>query len=207
MYRSILSLNIAHLPPLGTSAAAPRPAFDQAQASQTLISAFPVILSDRPLPAGTTLESLYRLCQTVVMTSPKSTEGSTTASLAAKNQQLFTEIYRQADEALKSSAMAVGKELRGSVMAGDESTKGTTFLRSLLDAWTSWEIRSIRLNSILLHLDRTFVLQTDGIASLRELSLQAFRAGVLEEKLVQERYLQAVMDWVDSDRTLHDAAR
>ena len=141
------------------------------------------------------------------MTPPKLTEGSTTASLAAKNQQLFTDIYRKADEALTSSAVAVGKEHRGSVMAGDESTKGTAFLRSLLDTWTSWEVRSIRLNSILLHLDRTYVLQTEDLASLRALSLQAFRAGVLQEKLVQERYSKAVMDWIDSDRMLHDAAR
>jgi hypothetical protein len=181
-----------------------RPVFDHAQASQKLISAFPVILSDRPLPDGQSLETLYRLCQTIVTTPIKNTDGPASSSLA-KSQAIFAEIHEKAKEALRSSAVTIGKDLRGSIMARDASAQGVALLRTILDKWTSWEICSIRLNSILLHLDRTYVMQTEGLASLRELSLEAFRLDVLQDQLVEERYLQAIMKWVDSDRRSHDA--
>ena len=178
-----------------------RPAFDPDQAVKTLTDAFPVILSDKPLPAGQTLDSLLRTCQKLVAIPRRPTQ-----TALAGTQKVARAIYDEAVSQLEQSVSVVGKDLRSSVLAGGETTKGTNFLRLVLDRWARWEICSIRLISILLHLDRTFVLQTDGLDTLRSVALKSFREAVLEEKIVQERCLQAIVGWIDGDRRKHDSS-
>lgn len=187
--------------PCWKTAGPARPAFDPDQAIKTLTDSFPAILSDKPLPAGQTLESLFTICQQLVAVPGKPSQG-----VLAGTQKVAKTIYDEAVVQIKQSVSVVGKDLRSSVLAGGDKTKGTGFLRLVLEKWAKWETCSIRLISILLHLDRTFVLQTDGLDPLRSVALRSFKESVLEEKIVQERCLQAITGWIDGDRKRHDAS-
>jgi hypothetical protein len=126
------------------------------------------------------------------------------ASSSSANQptpEAAKEIYEAATEALRNSAQAVGKEFRSLILSSSPSTKGISFLNLVLDKWNSWEKNSIKLISVLLHLDRGFVLNPNsGLKGLRDVALEAFEEGGLGEKIVRERYLESIAGWVKGER-------
>lgn len=119
----------------------------------------PAILDSRPLPSGCSLDSLYRICRELF-------EGVGVVSAESK-ASAAEDLYTAVEETLSRQATLVGRALRGTLLAGDSEPKGIAFLKQIMQEWTAWEAASNRLMSVLLYLDRVYVLRSSDKVPLK----------------------------------------
>lgn len=145
---------------------APRrqPDFDSSSALKTLVDSFPSILSQSSTVSVSSstpsFEHLYNLCH----------------KLVSPPYDLGPAIYEAFKLAIRQRGRDIVRELKGSVMAQSTPSSGpkeldvkkkgvkTPFLSELLKRWREWELGTMRLESVLLFLDKGYLThQSQGI--------------------------------------------
>ena len=81
-----------------------------------------------------------------------------------------------------------------------ESVDPGVFLRMLNDCWTAHCRQMILIRSIFLYLDRKYVLQNAGVASIWDMSLETFKVSIIGDPLVQSRTVEGLLLLIDKER-------
>ncbi|BGP18529.1 hypothetical protein JCM10213_002958 [Rhodosporidiobolus nylandii] len=147
------------------------------QATTTLTRAARAILSRPPQRTPEGLAALYTLCEAIVASGP---EGS---------EELYGRVRMEVER-------AVG-EVRRSLTEGEE---GESWLKALEEEAKAWLQKMLLVRSVLLQLERTWVLQTPGVASVWDLGLDAFRLSVLEDEVISQRVTGSILQLISLER-------
>ncbi|GAA5889294.1 hypothetical protein JCM6882_000698 [Rhodosporidiobolus microsporus] len=170
-------------PKARTPTAAPSSESVASQAVVTLTRAVRAIHSRPPQPTPESLQALYTLCEAAV------------ASGAGTSQTLYDRVKMEIERAVRDVRRALsaagaeeteGKEER---WLGEFEREGKTFLQQMSLS-----------RSILLQLDRTFVLQTPGLLSIWELGLDIFRRSVLADEHISSRITSSLLHLIQRER-------
>lgn len=81
-----------------------------------------------------------------------------------------------------------------------ESIDPGVFLRMLNDCWTAHCRQMILIRSIFLYLDRKYVLQNPGVASIWDMGLETFKVHIIGDALVQSRTVEGLLLLIDKER-------
>nr|CAG4641482.1 EOG090X01NX [Eurycercus lamellatus] len=81
-----------------------------------------------------------------------------------------------------------------------ESIDPGVFLKMMNDCWQSHCQQMILVRSIFLYLDRKYVLQNAGIASLWDMGLDIFKVHIIGDALVQTRTVDGLLLLIDNER-------
>ncbi|GAA5832696.1 hypothetical protein JCM11251_005725 [Rhodosporidiobolus azoricus] len=153
------------------------------QAIITLTRAVRAIHSRPPQPTPESLQALYTLCEAAV------------ASGSGTSQTLYERVKMEVERAVgdvrralsrESDAGEDGKEER---WLSDFEKEGKTFLQQISLS-----------RSILLQLDRTFVLQTPGLLSIWDLGLDIFRHSILSDDQISSRITSSLLHLIQRER-------
>nr|CAG4635961.1 EOG090X01NX [Eubosmina coregoni] len=81
-----------------------------------------------------------------------------------------------------------------------ESIDPVVFLKMMNDCWQSHCQQMILIRGIFLCLDRKYVLQNPGVASLWDMGLETFKVHIISEQLVQTRTVDGLLTLIDKER-------
>ncbi|WVF67352.1 hypothetical protein IAT40_002107 [Kwoniella sp. CBS 6097] len=143
----------------------------------TLLSSIPELLSGK-----STSQSYHHLSHTC-------------HKLVLQPHTLGPTIYERVKEELEKSASTLAREWRGSIMGREGG-----WLNRLVDGWKRWEERVNLLSAVFVYLDRVYSNPSNGIASIKDLSIATFRKSVWENELIFQKTRDELLAWATKER-------
>ncbi|KAL7008349.1 hypothetical protein EMMF5_002078 [Cystobasidiomycetes sp. EMM_F5] len=158
-------------------------------AISTLIRAVRAILADPPEPTPESLQSLYDLCEGLVGSAlPSSSSGSAKSNVAQNlYDRLRIEIERKVGE-------------YATVLRKGESNDGEAWLSQLNTIWKSFNEKMLLVRSVLLYLDRTYVLASPDLLSIWDLGVDIFRQSIIADNDIGGRVTRELLQLINRER-------
>ncbi|WWD19893.1 hypothetical protein CI109_104362 [Kwoniella shandongensis] len=153
---------------------APPPVKDQLN---TLLSAVAPLLSGQQ--TAHSYHHLSSICHTLVL----------------QPHTLGPTIYTRVKEELEKSTAGLAREWRGGIMAREKG-----WLSTLVQGWKAFEGRVSLLSAVFVYLDRVYSNSSNGITSIRELSIATFKKFIWENEILAEKTRDEVLAWVTAER-------
>jgi len=111
-------------------------------------------------------------------------------------QKLGKNLYGHLEEACK---LHVASKIKGLLAQGQCSP--VVFLSFVEDCWKDHCSQMLTVRSIFLYLDRTYVIQTQGVASLWDMGLGLFRSHLAQHAEVERKTVEGLLSLVESERS------
>ena len=104
-------------------------------------------------------------------------------------------MYDRVKGELERSVAGLARQWRASILS-----KESGWLGILVRGWKTWESRVGLLSSVFVYLDRVYSNEANGVGSIRELSIEAFRKGIWENDLLFGKTRDDLLSWATSER-------
>ncbi|ORZ12473.1 ubiquitin-protein ligase, cullin 4 [Lobosporangium transversale] len=127
-------------------------------------------------PVTSSLEELYRTCENLC------------------HQKYGDTLYKKLSAEVETHIHKVVERLLNSNLDQD------TILEAVHTAWADHCRQLIMIRSIFLYLDRTFVLQTQGVSSIWDMGLDLWRRLVMNQQEIRTKVLAGILRLIDKDR-------